>query len=174
MLVVAVAATAPEECQPKGGIHQHQPQYHVIAPMFPGENNATWPGGVNDANGIFRRDGVWHVFHQCDGGPAVRIGARWPWLSTTYSNVYACVCVSLRVRAVAVKAQLVSLACVLLAADLRRARLAAAAGRAPIRTATRPRHGGSTPGGTMTLTSFWPVFAHFLAPPRTRRVLCST
>ena len=96
VLVVAVAATAPEECQPKGGIHQHQPQYHVIAPMFPGENNATWPGGVNDANGIFRRDGVWHVFHQCDGGPAVRIGARWPWLSTTYSNVYACVCVSLR------------------------------------------------------------------------------
>jgi hypothetical protein len=52
----AVAAESPYgECQPKNGIHAHQPQYHVIAPQFPGKNGATWPGGVNDANGVFGR-----------------------------------------------------------------------------------------------------------------------
>ena len=30
---------------------------------------ATWPGGVNDANGVFGRDGTFHIMHQCDGGP---------------------------------------------------------------------------------------------------------
>ena len=43
MQFVAVFAT-PEECQPKGGIHRHQPQFHIIAPMFPGKNGTTWPG----------------------------------------------------------------------------------------------------------------------------------
>ncbi len=33
----AAGATASPygECQPKNGIHAHQPQYHIIAPQFP-------------------------------------------------------------------------------------------------------------------------------------------
>lgn len=72
-------ATSPYgECQPKLGIHAHQPQYHVIAPQFPGKNGATWPGGVNDANAVFGRSGVFHIFHQCDGGPrGMPCGGGW-------------------------------------------------------------------------------------------------
>jgi hypothetical protein len=32
--VATVAAAEPEECQPKTGVYMHQPQFHVIAPMF--------------------------------------------------------------------------------------------------------------------------------------------
>lgn len=75
----AQAAASPYgECQPKVGVHAHQPQYHVIAPQFPGKNGATWPGGVNDANAVFGRSGVFHIFHQCDGGPSgVPCGGGW-------------------------------------------------------------------------------------------------
>jgi len=31
----SAASAMPEECQPKQGLHQHQPQYHIIAPMEP-------------------------------------------------------------------------------------------------------------------------------------------
>jgi hypothetical protein len=27
-----------------------------------------WNGGVNDVNGVFEHNGVYHVLHQCDGG----------------------------------------------------------------------------------------------------------
>ena len=66
------------ECQPKLSIHAHQPQYHVIAPQFPGLHGATWPGGVNDVNAVFGRNNVFHIMHQCDGGPAdVPCGGGW-------------------------------------------------------------------------------------------------
>jgi len=32
--VATVAVAEPEECQPKTGVYMHQPQFHVIAPMF--------------------------------------------------------------------------------------------------------------------------------------------
>ena len=35
------------ECQPLGGLHQHQPQWHVIAPAEPGLNGTVWPMGLN-------------------------------------------------------------------------------------------------------------------------------
>jgi hypothetical protein len=31
----SAASAMPEVCQPKEGLHQHQPQYHIIAPMEP-------------------------------------------------------------------------------------------------------------------------------------------
>ena len=35
VVAVTVATVAePEECQPKTGVYMHQPQFHVIAPMF--------------------------------------------------------------------------------------------------------------------------------------------
>lgn len=38
-------ALASQECQPKNGIHRHQPQFHIVAPMFQREANGTsWPG----------------------------------------------------------------------------------------------------------------------------------
>jgi len=38
------------QCQPLGGIHIHQPQFHIIGTMQPGAHGTSWPGGVNDAN----------------------------------------------------------------------------------------------------------------------------
>ena len=67
--VLALHQTAPPECQPKVGVYRHQPQYHIIAPLVDrGNGTIPWPGGVNDANAVFERDGVFHVMHQCDGG----------------------------------------------------------------------------------------------------------
>jgi predicted GH43/DUF377 family glycosyl hydrolase len=57
----------PSECQPKYGAHQHQPQYHIIAPMEPGLNGTSWPAGLNDANAVYQHKGHWHIMHQCDG-----------------------------------------------------------------------------------------------------------
>eukprot|EP01051_Picozoa_sp_SAG22_P010135 SAG22_NODE_892_length_6646_cov_21.438369_3_plen_762_part_00 len=68
------------ECQPKAGMHRHQPQFHIIAPMFAGGglNGTSWPGGVNDVNAVFQYKGVWHIMHQCDGGdPGVPCGGGW-------------------------------------------------------------------------------------------------
>jgi len=75
----APTTPVPEECQAKDGIHQHQPQFHVIAPMFKRPNvTHTWPGGVNDANAMFQHHGVFHMMHQCDGGPpGVPCGGGW-------------------------------------------------------------------------------------------------
>ena len=56
-------------CQPLEGIHLHQPQFHIIGEPQPGANGTAWPGGLNDINAVFQRDGIFHVFHQCDGGP---------------------------------------------------------------------------------------------------------
>ena len=39
--------------------------------MQPGtDGKSRWPAGLNDANAVFQKDGVFHVMHQCDGGPA--------------------------------------------------------------------------------------------------------
>ena len=66
----SAAAASYGECQPKDGVYRHQPQYHVIAPLFARNGSALrWPGGVNDANAVFERAGVFHIMHQCDGGP---------------------------------------------------------------------------------------------------------
>ncbi len=76
----AVGAGSFGECQAKDGIHRHQPQFHIIAPMFSGGglNGTSWPGGVNDVNAVFQYQGVWHVMHQCDGGDAgVPCGGGW-------------------------------------------------------------------------------------------------
>ena len=76
----AAAGSPHGECQPKGGIHRHQPQFHIIAPMFAGGglNGTSWPGGVNDVNAVFQHQGVWHIMHQCDGGDAgVPCGGGW-------------------------------------------------------------------------------------------------
>jgi hypothetical protein len=35
------------ECQPLEGLHQHQPQWHVIAPAEPGLNGTQWPMALN-------------------------------------------------------------------------------------------------------------------------------
>ena len=78
LLLTGWSSAEPAECQPKDGIHRHQPQFHVIAPMFPGANGTSWPGGVNDANAIFQHRGVFHMMHQCDGGPAgLPCGGGW-------------------------------------------------------------------------------------------------
>ena len=69
IVAIAIAAGSPE-CQPAQGLHSYQPQYHIIGGFHdPGRNGTTWPGGVNDANAVFGRRGVYHVMHQCDGGP---------------------------------------------------------------------------------------------------------
>ena len=67
----AIASLPPAlpagECQPKTGIHRHQPQWHIIAPMEPGEDGTAWPMGLNDANAVFQHRGIFHIMHQCDG-----------------------------------------------------------------------------------------------------------
>ncbi len=57
-------------CQPINGIHRHQPQFHIIGPPQPGASGTAWPGGLNDINAVFQYRGLFHVMHQCDGGPA--------------------------------------------------------------------------------------------------------
>jgi hypothetical protein len=64
---LTAGAAQPPQCQPKHGIHQHQPQFHIIAPLEPGKDGTAWPMGLNDANAVFQRNGVWHMMHQCDG-----------------------------------------------------------------------------------------------------------
>jgi hypothetical protein len=61
-------------------MHRHQPQFHIIAPMFAGGglNGTSWPGGVNDVNAVFQYHGLWHIMHQCDGGDSgVPCGGGW-------------------------------------------------------------------------------------------------
>jgi hypothetical protein len=84
----------PQECQPKVGIHRWQPQFHVIAPMFPGKNGTRWPGGVNDANAVWQLGGVGHIMHQCDGGPAgVPCGGGWEGPNTFVTRESPCTCI---------------------------------------------------------------------------------
>eukprot|EP00035_Acanthoeca_spectabilis_P011596 m.204598 g.204598 ORF g.204598 m.204598 type:complete len:549 (-) comp15394_c0_seq4:139-1785(-) len=79
ILMAGLTAAEPEECQPKTGVYRHQPQFHVIAPMFNrGGGTIAWPGGVNDANAVFQHRGIYHLMHQCDGGPpGVPCGGGW-------------------------------------------------------------------------------------------------
>ena len=93
-LIAASASSPPQECQPKGGIHRWQPQFHVIAPMFPGINGTSWPGGVNDANAVFQLNGVGHIMHQCDGGPkGVPCGGGWEGPNTFVTRDSPCTCI---------------------------------------------------------------------------------
>ena len=50
--------------------HAHMHICTRTGSMIPGANGTSWPGGVNDANAVFEYNGVYHVMHQCDGGPA--------------------------------------------------------------------------------------------------------
>jgi hypothetical protein len=68
------------------GAHMHEPQFHVIAPQFPGLNGSTWPGGVNDANAVFGHNGVFHIMHQVRKTPR-QVG---PEVGPT-SAVYSCI-----------------------------------------------------------------------------------
>lgn len=79
-VVTGISGQEPEECQPKNGVHMHQPQYHIIAPMFKRPENTSflWPGGVNDANALYQHNGIFHMMHQCDGAPpGVPCGGGW-------------------------------------------------------------------------------------------------
>ena len=73
------SSTLPRlECAPKVGLHRYQPQYHIISPAQPGANGTRWPEGLNDANAVFERNGVFHILHQCDGGPpGLPCGGGW-------------------------------------------------------------------------------------------------
>lgn len=53
-LLGAAPAEASNLCQPKTGLHQHLPQYHIIAPLQPGRNGTQWPSGLNDVNGLLQ------------------------------------------------------------------------------------------------------------------------
>ena len=71
--LVIAALSEPEECQPKTGLHLHQPQYHIIAPMQPGTDGKTrWPAGASSPTGTGLIDSVvmmyWHVECMCEGG----------------------------------------------------------------------------------------------------------
>ena len=66
-LCMGVAATsAPLTCLPLE-THPTVPTFHIIGNV---SMNSSLAGGlqfehINDANGIFKYKGVWHVFHQC-------------------------------------------------------------------------------------------------------------
>ena len=92
--LLAASAAEPEECQPKDGVHRWQPQFHVIAPMFPGLNGSRWPGGLNDANAVFQAGGVAHIMHQCDGGPkGTPCGGGWEGPNKFVTRDSPCTCI---------------------------------------------------------------------------------
>ena len=63
LLLLAGAAAAPPECQPRRGVHRWLPQYHLMAQMQR-VGGTWWPGDLNDANGILQHRGVFHALFQ--------------------------------------------------------------------------------------------------------------
>ena len=60
--MVSAGAAPPLTCQPR---QVQRPIFHIVGNVSINSSGTPIFENINDANGVFRYKGVWHVFHQC-------------------------------------------------------------------------------------------------------------
>lgn len=73
----------PLTCQPP---RVQRPIFHIIGNVTQNSSGALTFENINDANGVFRYKGVWHVFHQCC--------REYPEYTRSILPLHGCLCVS--------------------------------------------------------------------------------